>query len=86
MVLVVVRQELRLVRRHVDVHRAVALAALARQAQVERVVDLLALPSVGDDVTDRWQSEEVHDALDLCLSCKGCKGDCPVHVDMAGGK
>ncbi len=23
------------------------------------------------------------EALDLCLSCKGCKGDCPVSVDMA---
>ena len=23
------------------------------------------------------------EALDLCLSCKGCKGDCPVNVDMA---
>jgi Fe-S oxidoreductase len=22
-------------------------------------------------------------ALDLCLACKGCKGDCPVNVDMA---
>ncbi|MDX1532351.1 MAG: heterodisulfide reductase-related iron-sulfur binding cluster, partial [Rhodothermales bacterium] len=28
-------------------------------------------------------SEEVHEALDLCLSCKGCKGDCPVDVDIA---
>ena len=23
------------------------------------------------------------EALDLCLACKGCKGDCPVNVDMA---
>jgi FAD/FMN-containing dehydrogenase/Fe-S oxidoreductase len=30
-----------------------------------------------------WRSEEVKEALDLCLSCKGCKGDCPVSVDMA---
>jgi Fe-S oxidoreductase len=30
-----------------------------------------------------WRSDEVHEALDLCLSCKGCKGDCPVNVDMA---
>jgi FAD/FMN-containing dehydrogenase/Fe-S oxidoreductase len=30
-----------------------------------------------------FKSEEVFDALDLCLSCKGCKGDCPVSVDMA---
>jgi Fe-S oxidoreductase len=30
-----------------------------------------------------WRSEAVRDALDLCLSCKGCKGECPVNVDMA---
>ncbi|MGW5641254.1 FAD-binding and (Fe-S)-binding domain-containing protein [Saccharopolyspora sp. NPDC003752] len=30
-----------------------------------------------------WRSPEVRDALDLCLSCKGCKSDCPVDVDMA---
>ena len=30
-----------------------------------------------------WNSEAVKDALDLCLACKGCKGDCPVNVDMA---
>jgi FAD/FMN-containing dehydrogenase/Fe-S oxidoreductase len=29
-----------------------------------------------------WRSEEVLDALDLCLSCKGCTNDCPVNVDM----
>ena len=32
---------------------------------------------------DGWRDEEVKDALDLCLACKGCKGDCPVNVDMA---
>jgi len=34
-------------------------------------------------ITDLWQSEAMKEALDLCLACKGCKGDCPVHVDMA---
>src|SRR6266540_3460305 len=29
-----------------------------------------------------WRSEEVFEALDLCLSCKGCTHDCPVSVDM----
>ena len=37
----------------------------------------------GDVITDGFRSDEVHEALDLCLSCKGCKGDCPVSVDMA---
>jgi FAD/FMN-containing dehydrogenase/Fe-S oxidoreductase len=37
----------------------------------------------GEVVTDGWRSREVHDALDMCLSCKGCKSDCPVGVDMA---
>jgi FAD/FMN-containing dehydrogenase/Fe-S oxidoreductase len=32
---------------------------------------------------DGWRSEEVKDALDLCLACKGCKNECPVRVDMA---
>ncbi|MBV8194493.1 MAG: FAD-binding protein, partial [Candidatus Dormibacteraeota bacterium] len=36
------------------------------------------------DVLDRdWQSEDVKEALDLCLSCKACKSECPVNVDMA---
>src|SRR5689334_7973321 len=37
----------------------------------------------GDVITDGWRDESVKESLDLCLSCKGCKGDCPVNVDMA---
>lgn len=40
----------------------------------------------GDVVEKGWRSEEVHEALDLCLSCKGCKGECPMQVDMATWK
>lgn len=37
----------------------------------------------GSLVTDGWKSDEVHEALDLCLSCKGCASDCPTGIDMA---
>ncbi len=33
-----------------------------------------------------FESEAVHEALDLCLSCKACKSECPVQVDMAAYK
>jgi Fe-S oxidoreductase len=37
----------------------------------------------GSLVTDGWRSPEVHEALELCLSCKACASDCPAGVDMA---
>ncbi len=37
----------------------------------------------GGPLNDGWDSPEVEEALELCLACKGCKSDCPVHVDMA---
>ncbi|WP_420473750.1 FAD-binding and (Fe-S)-binding domain-containing protein [Noviherbaspirillum sp. ST9] len=36
-----------------------------------------------DVITHGWKDEAVRESLDLCLSCKGCKGECPVKVDMA---
>jgi FAD/FMN-containing dehydrogenase/Fe-S oxidoreductase len=37
----------------------------------------------GDVIRDQWQDAHVKSSLDLCLSCKGCKSDCPVGVDVA---
>jgi FAD/FMN-containing dehydrogenase/Fe-S oxidoreductase len=40
----------------------------------------------GSQVRGGWRSPEVHEALDLCLQCKGCAVDCPTGVDMASYK
>jgi FAD/FMN-containing dehydrogenase/Fe-S oxidoreductase len=37
----------------------------------------------GEVVHGGWRSEAVRRSLDLCLSCKGCRGECPVNVDVA---
>jgi FAD/FMN-containing dehydrogenase/Fe-S oxidoreductase len=37
----------------------------------------------GTLVDGGWRASEVHEALDLCLSCKACARDCPVSIDMA---
>jgi FAD/FMN-containing dehydrogenase/Fe-S oxidoreductase len=37
----------------------------------------------GEVVRDVWEDEHVKKALDLCLSCKACKSECPANVDLA---
>jgi len=37
----------------------------------------------GEALRGGWRNRQVREALDLCLSCKACKSECPVQVDMA---
>jgi FAD/FMN-containing dehydrogenase/Fe-S oxidoreductase len=37
----------------------------------------------GEILPNQWKNEQVKESLDLCLSCKACKSECPVSVDMA---
>jgi FAD/FMN-containing dehydrogenase/Fe-S oxidoreductase len=47
---------------------------------------LLAEMLRGEIITDGWASEDVKEALDWCLACKGCASDCPTHTDVAAYK
>ena len=40
----------------------------------------------GEVIRAAWRDEHVKKALDLCLSCKACKSECPANVDIASYK
>ncbi|MFH8518829.1 FAD-binding and (Fe-S)-binding domain-containing protein [Streptomyces gelaticus] len=60
-------------------YRATGEEAHSTRGRARLLHEMLA----GEVITDGWRSSEVREALDLCLSCKGCRSDCPVGVDMA---
>jgi FAD/FMN-containing dehydrogenase/Fe-S oxidoreductase len=35
------------------------------------------------DKINRYDHKEIYEVMDLCLSCKGCKSECPSNVDVA---
>src|SRR6516225_516680 len=35
------------------------------------------------DKVNRFDNKEIYEVMDLCLSCKGCKSECPSNVDVA---
>jgi len=37
----------------------------------------------GEVLPHQWKNQQVKESLDTCLSCKACKSECPVSVDMA---
>ncbi len=43
----------------------------------------LRLAMSGQLGTDGLSSKRLHEVMDLCLSCKACKSECPSNVDMA---
>jgi FAD/FMN-containing dehydrogenase/Fe-S oxidoreductase len=50
------------------------------RARANLLRDVLTHPR---NVQNPWDSAEVAGVMDLCLSCKGCKSECPSNVDVA---
>src|SRR5690348_16088014 len=69
--LVVVRQELGLVRRHIDVYGAVALAAFARETEIERLLHVVVPPHPGHGVTFEHFPEQMGAAARRVLFLAG---------------
>jgi FAD/FMN-containing dehydrogenase/Fe-S oxidoreductase len=63
-------------------YRATGLEQHSTRGRARLLWEMLA----GALQAEGFQSESVHEALDLCLSCKACKTECPVQVDMAAYK
>jgi FAD/FMN-containing dehydrogenase/Fe-S oxidoreductase len=49
------------------------------RARANTLREFLTNSSQNDDPFDR---QEIYDIMDLCLSCKGCKAECPSNIDI----
>lgn len=61
-------------------------ATLDEQHSTRGRARLLQEMAAGSLAHDGWRSPAVREALDLCLSCRGCVSECPTSVDMAAYK
>ena len=76
---------------HAATPRAASCAPATAQPAKRTLNARAGSPSMGDACRrlcsdEGFESRAVHEALDLCLSCKACKTECPVQVDMAADK
>ena len=59
------------------------MATLEEQHSTRGRAHLLFEMLQGEVLADAWNNEHVKESLDLCLSCKACKAECPTNVDIA---
>ncbi len=59
------------------------MATLDEEHTTRGRANALRLAMSGQLGPDGMTSKRLHDVLDLCLSCKACKSECPSNVDMA---
>ncbi len=58
-------------------------ATLDEEHSTRGRANALRLAMTGQFGSEGMTSQRVFEVLDLCLSCKGCKSECPSNVDMA---
>lgn len=58
-------------------------ATLDEKSSTRAYGNALRLAITGQSGPRRWNDPDTIETLDLCLSCKGCKSECPSNVDIA---
>ena len=59
------------------------MVTLEESASTRGRANALRAAMSGNLPTDEYTSKQMHDIMDLCISCKACKAECPSSVDMA---